>query len=64
VPPLLAFFNSLLGGGTVKVNSNGTETITDNFFGMPLLVSTFDSSGELVSVLLFGIDVTALFESF
>jgi hypothetical protein len=59
-PPLLAFFDSLLGG-TETVNANGTETITDSVFGIPLLVATFDSSGNLVSVDLFGIDVTFLF---
>lgn len=61
VPPLLAFFDSLLGG-VETVNGNGTETITADFFGIPLLVSTFDSSGHLESVLLFEINVTALFE--
>jgi uncharacterized repeat protein (TIGR03803 family) len=61
VPPLLALFDSLLGG-TETVNANGTETVTDSFFGIPLLVSTFDSSGKLESVTLFGINVTALFE--
>jgi uncharacterized repeat protein (TIGR03803 family) len=61
VPPLLAFFDSFLGG-TETVNANGTERITDSIFGIPLLVSTFDSSGNLESVTLFGINVTALFE--
>ncbi|HTU17837.1 MAG TPA: immunoglobulin domain-containing protein [Gemmataceae bacterium] len=61
VPPLLAFFDSLLGG-VETVNANGTETIADNFFGIPLLVSTFDSHGNLVSVDLFGaINITFLF---
>jgi hypothetical protein len=60
VPPLLAFFDSLLGG-VETVNANGTETIVDSFFGIPLLVSTFDSAGNLASVLLFGINVTFLF---
>ena len=61
VPPLLAFFDSLLGG-VETVNANGTETITDFLFGFPLLVATFDHSGNLESVELFGFDVTLLFE--
>ncbi len=59
-PPLLALFDSLLAG-TLTVNSDGTETITDSLFGIPLLVSTFDSSGNLKSVSLFGINITFLF---
>jgi hypothetical protein len=61
VPPLLAFLDSLLGG-METVNGNGTETITDNFLGIPLIVSTFDSHGDLVSVDLFGVfNITFLF---
>jgi hypothetical protein len=60
-PPLLGFFNSLFGGGTVTVNADGTETVTDSFFGFPLFVSTFDASGKLTDVTLFGIDITFLF---
>ena len=60
VPPLLAFFDSLLGG-IETVNANGTETITDSFFGIPLIVSTFDATGRLVSVTLFGFNITFLF---
>lgn len=60
-PPLLGFLNSLFGGGTVTVNANGTETVTDSFFGIPLIVSTFDPSGNLVSVKWFGFDITFLF---
>jgi hypothetical protein len=60
VPPLLAFFNSLLQG-TETVNADGTETITDSFFGIPLIVSTFDSQGNIQDVTLFGFDVTLLF---
>jgi hypothetical protein len=60
VPPLLAFIDSLLGG-IETVNGNGTETITDSVFGIPLIVSTFDSSGNLESVTLFGINITFLF---
>jgi hypothetical protein len=49
-------------GGVETMNDNGTETITDSFFGIPLLVSTFGSSGHLESVDLFGsINVTFLF---
>lgn len=59
-PPLLAFFNQLFGG-IEAVNANGTETVTDSFLGFPLLVSTFDSAGNLVSVRLLGFDVTLLF---
>jgi hypothetical protein len=32
-------------------------------FGSPFLVSTYDSSGKLTSVQLFGMDVTALFRA-
>jgi hypothetical protein len=60
-PPLLAFIDALLGG-VETVNSNGTETVTDKFFGITLFVSTFDSSGDLTSVTIFGINVTLLFE--
>jgi uncharacterized repeat protein (TIGR03803 family) len=61
VPPLLAFFDSLFGG-TETVNANGTETLTNSFFGIPLLVSTFGLSGQLVSVDLFGfLNITFLF---
>ncbi len=60
VPPLLAFLNSILGG-TETMNSNGTETVTARFFGIPLFVSTFDSAGRLLSVSLFGINITFLF---
>jgi hypothetical protein len=61
-PPLLGFLNSLFGGGTVTVNADGSETVTDSFAGIPLFVSTFDASGHLVSVDLFGfIDITLLF---
>jgi hypothetical protein len=60
-PSLLAFFDALLQG-VEKVNGNGTETVTDSFFGIPLFVSTYDSSGNLTSVTMFGINVTVLFE--
>ena len=44
------------------MNADGSVTVTDSIFGFPLLVSTFDSSGNLKSVLWLGINVTALFE--
>jgi hypothetical protein len=52
-PPLLAFFDSLLGA-VETINADGTETITDYFFGIPLIVATFDDSGNLASASLFG----------
>ncbi len=61
IPPLLAFLNSLLGGGIETVNANGTETLTDSLFGISLIVSTFDSSGELMDVTLLGMNITSLF---
>ncbi len=61
VPPLLAFINSLFGGGIETLNVNGTITIKDYLFGIPLLVSTFNSSGQLMSVSFMGIDLTFLF---
>ena len=48
--------------GTEMVNANGTETTMDSMFGMPLLVSTFDSSGHLESVTWLGMNVTMLFK--
>jgi hypothetical protein len=45
VPPLLAFFDSLLGG-VETVNSNGIETVTDSIFGIVLFVSTYNSVGD------------------
>ena len=61
IPPLLASIDALLGGVEV-LNPNDTETITDSFFGIALLVSTFDHSGNLESVDLFGfINITFLF---
>jgi hypothetical protein len=59
-PALLALFDAVLGG-IETVNGNGTETVTDSLFGIPLLVSTYDGSGDLMSVTMFGINVTALF---
>ena len=59
-PPLLAFFDALLGA-IETVNSNGTVTVIDRLFGIPLLASTYNSSGGLQSVTLFGINITFLF---
>lgn len=44
------------------VNGNKTETVIDRFFGIPLLISTYDGAGNLMSVPLFGMNVTLLFE--
>jgi probable HAF family extracellular repeat protein len=60
-PPLLAFFDALLGG-IEKVLGDGTETVTDSIFGIALFVSAYDSNGDLTSVTLLGINVTFLFE--
>lgn len=60
VPSLLGFFDQLLHG-IETVNANGTTTVTDSLFGLPLLVSTFGASGQLESVLFLGINVTFLF---
>jgi hypothetical protein len=54
VPPLLAFFDSLLAM-VEKLNADGTVTVTDSIFGFPLVVANFDSSGNLVSASFFGI---------
>lgn len=59
-PPLLAFFDSLLAG--IETINAETETVTDSIFGIPLFVSLYDGSGNLLSVTIFGIDVTFLFE--
>jgi hypothetical protein len=61
VPPLLAILVSLLGP-TETVNADGSVTETTSFFGIQLLVSAFDSSGNLESVTLFGMNITFLFE--
>jgi hypothetical protein len=62
-PPLLALFDHLFFVvSTETVNANGTVTVTDRFFGFfPFLVSAYNSSGNLTSVLFFGMNVTALF---
>ncbi len=54
-PPLLAFLNSLLGAATETVNADRSITVTNSFFGFPLLVSTYDASGNFVSATLLGI---------
>jgi hypothetical protein len=61
VPPLLTFFESVLGA-TETVNSNGAVTVMESLFGIPVIVSTFDSDGNLMSVDLFGfLNITFLF---
>jgi hypothetical protein len=60
-PPLLAFFDALLHG-VETINGNHTETVIDSIFGFPLLISTYDVAGNLMSVTLFGMNVTFLFE--
>jgi hypothetical protein len=60
-PFLLVLFDELLHG-VERVNGNDTETVIDSIFGIPLLVSLYDGAGNLESVTLFGINVTALFE--
>jgi hypothetical protein len=59
-PFLLALFDQFLGGVETINATNRTETVTDNFFGIPL-ISTYDGSGNLVSVTLFGLNVTFFF---
>jgi hypothetical protein len=60
-PPLLAFFDALLHG-VETINGNGTETVVDSIFGIPLFISLYDAAGNLTRVTLFGIDVTLLIE--
>jgi hypothetical protein len=53
-PALLALFDHLFFViSTETVNANGSVTVTDTFFGFPFLVSAYNSSGNLTSVLLF-----------
>jgi hypothetical protein len=59
--PVLQIIDALLSG-VEKINDNGTETVIDSFFGIPLFISTYDGAGDLMRVTLFGIDVTGLFE--
>jgi hypothetical protein len=60
VPWLLEFFNELLHG-IETVNTDGTVTVTDSLFGLPLLVSTFDPTGQLELVSFLGMNITPLF---
>jgi hypothetical protein len=50
---LLVFIDTILGGIETE-NANGTETVTDSLFGMPLVVATYDNSGNFVSATLLG----------
>jgi hypothetical protein len=59
-PFLLAFFDQFLKG-VETLNADGTVTVTDSFFGFTLLVSTYDSAGNLVRVSFLGFDLTLLF---
>jgi hypothetical protein len=58
---LLSLFDQLLNG-VKRLNGDGTVTVTDSFLGLSLLLSTYDSAGDLVNVSFFGLDVTALFK--
>jgi hypothetical protein len=59
--PLPASVDQLLAGSET-VDAEVAVTEKANFFGLLPWLSTFDSSGDLESVTLFGIDVTILFE--
>jgi hypothetical protein len=59
-PSWLAFLDQLSGAVEI-VNPNGTETVAESLFGLPLFVSTYNASGNLVSVTIFGINITFLF---
>jgi hypothetical protein len=59
-PFLLAFLDELFHA-VETVNPNGTETVTERFFGTTLFVSTYNSSGNLMSVNFEGMNVTSLF---
>jgi hypothetical protein len=61
VPFLLALFDQLLHGVETG-NGKGIWTMTDSLLGIPLLVSNYDSAGNLMNVHLLGINVTPLFE--
>jgi hypothetical protein len=60
-PYFLGLFDAFFHG-VVKTNVDGTTTITDNLFGLQL-VSTYNTSGNLQSVTLLGLNVTFLFEN-
>ncbi len=49
---------------TEMVNSDGTVSVTDSVIGIRFLVSHYNSAGNLVSVLFFGVNVTPLFTLF
>jgi hypothetical protein len=59
-PSLLSFFDQFLKG-VETLNADGTVTVTDSLFGFTLLVSTYDSAGNLVRVTILGLDITFLF---
>jgi hypothetical protein len=59
VPPLLALIDQLLGG-IESVSANGTKTITYSLFGHPLIVATYDGSGNFVGATLFGFSIPNL----
>ena len=59
-PFLLAFFDQFLNA-VETLNADGTVTVTDSFFGLSLLVSTYNSAGNLVRVTFLGFDITVLF---
>lgn len=56
VPPLLAFFDSLLGRA-VTTNPEVTDAVTYSAFGIPLIVAFYDSSGGFLSATVLGINV-------
>jgi hypothetical protein len=58
-PFLLALFDQLFHAAEM-LNADGTVTVTANLFGISL-ISHYNSAGTLVSVTLFGINVTSLF---
>jgi len=60
-PPLLVLVDQILAASEM-VNAERTVTETPSLWGIPPLMSTFDSLGNLESVALLGIDVTILFE--
>jgi uncharacterized repeat protein (TIGR01451 family) len=60
IPSLLGFFNAFLKG-IETLNADGSATVTDSLFGLPVLVSTYDASGHLVRVTFLGMNVTGMF---
>ena len=59
-PFLLSLFDQFLKG-VETLNADGTVTVTDSFFDLTLLVSTYNSAGNLLKVTFLGLDITALF---